>query len=370
MAAVIPRSVATAAPHLLNPFAYRRAIVRALSPAFAASALRSDASLKIDQIKAEQQHKAYVEALKKVVPEVIELPPSELPDSCFVEDTAVVLGDVALITNPGADSRKKEVDEVEAALKSLSFKTFRAGEGARLDGGDVLFTGEEIFVGISGRTNAAGVAAVQRAFPGLPVTPIFMAASPADTGKHQRNRRRELSQKRQALLDRALGKGNDSKASSAAAVAAAHARGDHSHCNHGHSHSHSHAHSHPLHLKSVMSVIGPGSLAVSDDDFGRAIAFAVVESSKRTDRRFHQGYQILLTPDTQAANAVFANGVLIHRAASEFPESAAVFREHLIGEGMIDRRDDASKNHASIGLDMSELAKADGALTCCSLLLH
>lgn len=350
-------TAAAAAVWRINPFHYRRAIVRALAPDFAAKAVRQDASVSISQEKAAEQHAAYVTALKSVVPEVIELPAaSGCPDSCFIEDTAVVIGDVALITRPGAASRAGETAAVQITLQDLGYRVVTAPAGASLDGGDVLFTGSEIFVGLSGRTNHAGVAAVQAAFPGLPVTPLMIAASMADVGRHNHSRKREISAKRLALFHRAQaaaaaapaagGKPAAAGAKAAAPVAAAGAGAPaaaavpHQHtaaCAHGHHHDHdghSHGHSHPLHLKSAITMIAPDTLAVADTDFGRAVAYALQHSSRRTDRLFHEGKRFLLVPDAEAANAVFANGVLIHRAASEFPASTDSFVDHLTASGM------------------------------------
>jgi N-dimethylarginine dimethylaminohydrolase len=347
-------TAAAAAVWRINPFHYRRAIVRALAPDFAAKAVRQDASVSISQEKAAEQHAAYVTALKSVVPEVIELPAaSGCPDSCFIEDTAVVIGDVALVTRPGAASRAGETAAVQKTLQDLGYRVVTAPAGASLDGGDVLFTGSEIFVGLSGRTNHAGVAAVQAAFPGLPVTPLMIAASMADVGRHNHSRKREISAKRLALFHRAQaaaaaapaagGKPAAAGAKTAAPVAAAGtgapaaAAVPHKHtaaCAHGHHDHAGHSHSHPLHLKSAISMIAPDTLAVADTDFGRAVAYALQHSSRRTDRLFHEGKRFLLVPDAEAANAVFANGVLIHRAASEFPASTASFVDHLAASGM------------------------------------
>jgi hypothetical protein len=81
-------------------------------------------------------------------------------------------------------------------------------------------------------------------------------------------------------------------------------------------------------------MIAPDTLAVADTDFGRAVAYALQHSSRRTDRLFHEAKRFLLVPDAEAANAVFVNGVLIHRAASEFPASTASFVDHLAASGM------------------------------------
>jgi len=81
---------------------------------------------------------------------------NELPDSVFVEDTAIVLPEVAVITNPGADSRKPEVESIISALKP--YRTLvRVTAPATVDGGDVLVLGKRIYVGLSTRSNMAAV---------------------------------------------------------------------------------------------------------------------------------------------------------------------------------------------------------------------
>ncbi len=106
------------------------------------------------------QHRAYVEALSLLGGVVIMLPPDDrYPDCPFVEDTAVVLDGRALITRPGAPSRRGEVAAVAEVLGHFLELTFMDAP-ANLDGGDVLQIGDKIFVGRTNRTNDAGVAAL------------------------------------------------------------------------------------------------------------------------------------------------------------------------------------------------------------------
>ena len=92
------------------------------------------------------------------------------PDCVFTEDAAVVIDDTVLITNPGADSRKPEVVPVLKHFqeKEPHLRVVQMSEPAQLDGGDVMFTGREIFVGLSARTNAAGFDCLAAAFPAYP----------------------------------------------------------------------------------------------------------------------------------------------------------------------------------------------------------
>jgi dimethylargininase len=104
-----------------------------------------------------EQHAAYVEALKECGVEVTHLAESEeYPDSTFVEDAAVVTPEFAIITNPGAESRNGEKEEIEAVLKNFYSKFHYITPPGTLDGGDVLQVDKHFYVGISERTNREG----------------------------------------------------------------------------------------------------------------------------------------------------------------------------------------------------------------------
>ncbi len=112
---------------------------------------------KPDYEKLLEQHKAYVEALKKCGVEVTHLPASEeFPDSTFVEDTAVLTSEFAVVSNPGADSRNGEITEMEAVLKDFYEKIYYIKAPGTLDGGDVLQADNHFYIGISERTNEEG----------------------------------------------------------------------------------------------------------------------------------------------------------------------------------------------------------------------
>jgi dimethylargininase len=111
---------------------------------------------KPDFEKALEQHSAYCDALIGCGLELIVLEADErYPDGCFVEDTAIVTGEVAVITRPGAASRMGEEAEISRILSE-----FRKIETVKLpgalDGGDVLRVENHFFIGISGRTNRGG----------------------------------------------------------------------------------------------------------------------------------------------------------------------------------------------------------------------
>jgi dimethylargininase len=110
----------------------------------------------IDYARAVEQHARYEEALIRAGCRVQRLPDApDLPDSVFVEDTAVVFDDIAVIARPGAASRRGEPPAMAEALTPYRRLVFIEPPGT-LDGGDVLVTPGRVFVGISGRTNAEG----------------------------------------------------------------------------------------------------------------------------------------------------------------------------------------------------------------------
>jgi dimethylargininase len=138
-----------------------RALVRRVPRSFAhaLAAVRPDPPIDVNVARTE--HAAYVEALRALGAEIVELEADEAhPDCVFVEDTAVVAGPTALVTRPGAISRRGETEAVAAAL-SRHLEVVRMQAPATLDGGDCLRLGDTFFVGRSARTNAEGVAMLE-----------------------------------------------------------------------------------------------------------------------------------------------------------------------------------------------------------------
>ncbi|MEO7096179.1 MAG: arginine deiminase-related protein [Polyangiales bacterium] len=134
----------------------------------------------IDVARAGAQHAAYVRALAGLGVQVIQLEADDrFPDGCFVEDCAVIGGGVGLITRPGAATRRGEVDSVAEALAAHGKLTalHRMEAPATLDGGDCLRVGRTLYVGLSQRTNAAGVARAIEVFAphGIRVAPVPLA---------------------------------------------------------------------------------------------------------------------------------------------------------------------------------------------------
>ncbi len=135
----------------------RIAVTREVSRSIIHCELTHLARTPVNVARARAQHEQYRAALRGLGLEVACLPEQpDLPDSVFVEDTAIVLDEAAVLTNPGADSRKPEVESIAKVLEPYR-RLLRVTSPATLDGGDVLVVGKRIFVGLSQRTNAAAV---------------------------------------------------------------------------------------------------------------------------------------------------------------------------------------------------------------------
>jgi dimethylargininase len=249
------------------------AITRAISAALAACELTHLERVPIDIERARAQHRAYEEALIEAGYLVERLDTSALmPDSVFVEDIAIVFDELAVVTRPGAESRRTETPAVAEALAAYRRLHVIQPPGT-LDGGDVLVVGRTVVVGRSSRTNEAGVVQLRHLLEPLGY----------------------------AVLDTVV-------------------RG----C---------------LHLKSAVTWLGDNTLLANPDwiDAAAFDRFPIVE----VDRS-----------EPAAANALRLHDRVIF--SSSFPRTA----ERLAQAGCRLRL-----------VDASELAKAEGALTCCSLIV-
>jgi dimethylargininase len=249
----------------------RIALTREVSPTLARCELVHHAREPIDVERARSQHRVYEDALRAAGCEVRRVPPApELPDAVFVEDAAVVFDEVAVVTRPGAPSRRDEVASVAEAL--APYRRLRRIEGpATLDGGDVLVIGQDVFVGLSTRTNEEGVRQ--------------LTAAVAAEGHRVK-----------ALPLRSC-----------------------------------------LHLKTAVTLVGPSTVLLNP-------AWTDAEAFARFER-------IEVDPaEPWGANALLAGGVVIYPAA--FPRT----RSRMEARGLDVR-----------AVDASELAKAEGGVTCCSL---
>jgi dimethylargininase len=228
----------------------------------------------IDVARARQQHQNYQSLLSRLGCTLHSLPAADdLPDSVFVEDTALVLDEIAIVLRPGAASRRPETARIAPILQR--FRQLRTVEApGRIDGGDILRVGRDLFLGASSRTNAAAVAQV-RAF----VAPFGYHVHPVPV--------------------------------------------------HG-----------VLHLKSAATALDAGSVLINprmvqQTDFGKLEVLSV-----HPEEPF-------------AANALLVGATIVYPEA--FPRTAA----SLLRRGFRLEQ-----------IDVSEIAKAEGALTCCSLIFE
>lgn len=303
----------------------QKALVRELSPQFAIGALRTHKALSIDLSLAKKQHQDYISALAQCNVHIIQIPAEDgCPDSSFVEDTAVVVDNRVLITNSAVKSRSKERLGVRNIFEELNYTVVNMDHPATMDGGDVLFTGKEFFVGLTSRTNKYGIEALSRAFPGYRVTAIPM--------------------------NRFFPKKNSPKYHTFMSLASSSAE-------------------RPLHLKSICSVAGPNAIAFANSQLGSAIANYMQDHSGVSKALRHSGKSLSFVPVgiPELSNVVYANGTLIMRDPEEF-EVDRIQTPFLAepGEELIQFAEFEGLNIAFV--NMSEFAKADGALTCCSIL--
>jgi dimethylargininase len=250
------------------------ALTREVSPAFAACELTHLPRVAIDIDVARRQHDAYEATLTAAGCSIERLPSGpDIPDAVFVEDIAVVFDELAIITRPGAESRRAETDAVAAALgKHRRLRTVQAP--ATIDGGDVLVVGKRVYIGCSSRTNEDAIAQVRQILAPVGYTVYDVPV----TG-----------------------------------------------C---------------LHLKSAVTSLGDGVLLINPEWVNPAL-FAGLD------------FIPIERDEAMAANALRVGGTVIYPTA--FPRTAA----------LIERR-----GFAVVRVDASELAKAEGAVTCCSLIVE
>jgi dimethylargininase len=133
------------------------AITRQVSAAIGECELTHLPRVRIEVDRARVQHHAYEQALAAQGCHVLSLPAQPaLPDSVFVEDAAIVLDEIAIVTRPGVQSRRSETLSVTEALTAHRRIWFVEAPGT-LEGGDVLRLDNRLFVGLSGRSNQSGI---------------------------------------------------------------------------------------------------------------------------------------------------------------------------------------------------------------------
>jgi len=227
----------------------------------------------IDVARARAQHAAYEQALEAAGCRVVRVAAAHgLPDAVFVEDTAFVVPELAILTRPGAASRQAETAPVAEALRPyIDVRSIEAP--GTIDGGDVLVAGRRVFIGRSSRTNAHAIAQVRALLQplGYEVTSVDVTGC--------------------------------------------------------------------LHLKSAATALSEHELLVNPEWIPRGAfgGMALVEIDAR---------------EPHAANVLRAGSAFLYSSA--FPRTA----DRLEKRGL-----------RLTKLDMSELAKAEGAVTCCSVII-
>src|SRR5262245_46858124 len=137
------------------------AVTRPVSPTLADCELTHRPRDPIDVAAATVEHAHYEQTLRSLGASVLSAPPEPtLPDAVFVEDVAVVLDEVAVMTRPGAPTRPAETASIAMVLSAYRPLLWIQAPGT-LDGGDVLRVGRTLYVGLSSRTNRAGLSQLE-----------------------------------------------------------------------------------------------------------------------------------------------------------------------------------------------------------------
>ena len=155
------------------------ALVRPPGPRLADGIVTHVERSAVDVALAREQHAGYVAALRAAGWDVREVPPAdEHPDAVFVEDTVVVVDDLAVLTHPGAPQRRGEVEGTAKAVEALGLRVARVEGDGHLDGGDVLQVGSTVYVGRGGRTDGEGIRQLRRHLAplGRTVVPVPLRA--------------------------------------------------------------------------------------------------------------------------------------------------------------------------------------------------
>ena len=139
-----------------------RLLVRRPSPLLADGELTHLDRVPVDPALALAQWREYVDVFESRGWDVTEVDAAdEHPDGVFIEDAVVVFDDLAVLTSPGAESRRGEVDSAARTVEATGLEVVRLEPPAHLDGGDVLKIGRTVYVGRGTRTDDAGVAALR-----------------------------------------------------------------------------------------------------------------------------------------------------------------------------------------------------------------
>ena len=136
------------------------ALTRGVSPCIPECELTFIDRQLIDFERAVQQHRQYEELLRSLGVDVLQIPADQqCPDCCFLEDTALVLDELAILTRPGSEARRGEVAGGAPAIRQHR-DVVQVEAPATLEGGDVLRIGRDLFVGVTTRTTREGIEAL------------------------------------------------------------------------------------------------------------------------------------------------------------------------------------------------------------------
>jgi dimethylargininase len=155
------------------------ALVRRPGPRLAEGLVTHIERSEVDYSRALAQWHGYVEALRTNGWDIAEVDTDDdWPDAVFIEDAVVVFDELAVITRPGAEQRRPEVEGAEQAIANHVSRVAHISAPATLDGGDVLKVGSTVYVGLSERTNQAGVDQLAALLPArtvvaVPVTKVL-----------------------------------------------------------------------------------------------------------------------------------------------------------------------------------------------------
>lgn len=146
----------------------RHALIRRPGPRLAEGLVTHIDRRPVDPALALRQWEGYVRALRDHGWRTTEVAPADdCPDAVFVEDAVVMFRNVALLTRPGAGSRRPEVAAARAAVEALGCSVNEIRAPGTLDGGDVLKVGDTVYVGRGGRTDGEGIRQLRAAFEPL-----------------------------------------------------------------------------------------------------------------------------------------------------------------------------------------------------------
>lgn len=139
---------------------FTKAIVRTPSKSMVKGLTTADLGLPNYDL-ALKQHQDYIEALTRCSLQVTVLPADEnYPDSTFIEDTALLTKKCAIISNPGAPTRKGEIREMYQILKHHYSEITKIEDPGTVEPGDIMMVGDHFYIGLSERTNEDGAAQI------------------------------------------------------------------------------------------------------------------------------------------------------------------------------------------------------------------